>query len=445
MDSRRHARFLRYHRRGHGRQQRNRSGDGARPGRSGARTVLACRDPGRGRRALDAVRRAAPDLDLRLVGLDLADLSSVAEAAGHIAEETDGNLDLLVNNAGVMALPLMRTADGFEMQFGTNHLGHFALTHHLLPLLGVRGMSRVVTVSSLAHRIGRIDFGNLNAERRYDKWRVYGQSKLANLLFTAELQRRADAAGKQVLALAAHPGLSATELGQAGPRLAGSTWAARLERATRVYTQPASAGALPTLYAATLPTAPGGSYYGPRLLGETRGGPAPARLSARAQDMTTALALWDESARLTGTATDAIGTRHRPLHSPAGARVNSGGGVSRVSPCRRHLLCNQLHSNDRGMALEHAILVSLLESRAPAMSSPGGSSGPSGTSGPPRTSRSTASSSAWRATAARRPRRPAASAGRTRRSTPSPVPAAPRSPAGCTNRSNPRASATISR
>ncbi|WP_031092734.1 oxidoreductase [Streptomyces sp. NRRL S-15] len=274
--------------------------------RSGARTVLACRDPGRGRRALDAVRRAAPDSDLRLVGLDLADLSSVAEAAGHIAEETDGNLDLLVNNAGVMALPLMRTADGFEMQFGTNHLGHFALTHHLLPLLGVRGMSRVVTVSSLAHRIGRIDFGNLNAERRYDKWRAYGQSKLANLLFTAELQRRADAVGKQVLALAAHPGLSATELGQAGPRLAGRTWAARLERATRVYTQPASAGALPTLYAATLPTAPGGSYYGPRLLGETRGGPAPARLSARAQDMTTALALWDESARLTGTATDAI-------------------------------------------------------------------------------------------------------------------------------------------
>ncbi|CAM5645958.1 oxidoreductase [Streptomyces atroolivaceus] len=272
--------------------------------RSGARTVLACRDPERGGRALDAVRRAAPGSDTRLVGLDLADLSAVAEAARHIAEETDGRLDLLVNNAGVMALPLLRTADGFETQFGTNHLGHFALTHHLLPLLGAGGLSRVVTVSSLAHRFGRIDFGNLNAERGYDKWRAYAQSKLANLLFTAELQRRADAAGKQVLALAAHPGLSATELGQAGPRLAGRAWAAKLERATRVYTQPASAGALPTLYAATLPGALGGSYYGPRLLGGTRGGPAPARMAARAQDMTTARALWDESARLTGTAAD---------------------------------------------------------------------------------------------------------------------------------------------
>ncbi|MFJ6850739.1 oxidoreductase [Streptomyces sp. NPDC091271] len=274
--------------------------------RSGARTVLACRDPERGRRALDAVRRAAPGSDTRLVGLDLADLSAVAEAAERIAKETDGKLDLLVNNAGVMALPLLRTADGFEMQFGTNHLGHFALTHHLRPLLGAGGLSRVVTVSSLAHRIGRIDFDNLNAERGYEKWRAYAQSKLANLLFTAELQRRADAAGKRVLALAAHPGLFSTELGQAGPRITGRTWAARLERVTRVYTQPASAGALPTLYAATLPAALGGSYYGPRLLGETRGGPAPAHLSARAQDMNTARVLWDESARLTGTTAAAL-------------------------------------------------------------------------------------------------------------------------------------------
>lgn len=275
--------------------------------RSGARTVLACRDPERGERALDAVRRAAPGSDTSLVGLDLADLTSVAEAAGHIAKETDGRLDLLVNNAGVMALPPLRTADGFEMQFGTNHLGHFALTHHLLPLLGEGSVpSRVVTVSSLAHRIGRIDFDNLNAERGYDKWRAYGQSKLANLLFTAELQRRCDAAGRPILALAAHPGLSATELGQAGPRLSGRTWAAKLERATRIYTQPPSAGALPTLYAATLPGALGGSYYGPRLLGETRGGPAPARMSSRAQDMDTARALWDVSARLTGTDADAV-------------------------------------------------------------------------------------------------------------------------------------------
>ncbi|MET9707351.1 oxidoreductase [Streptomyces griseus] len=271
--------------------------------RSGARTVLACRDPERGRRAVDAVRRAAPGSDARLVRLDLADLSSVAEAAEAIAKEVDGRLDLLVNNAGVMALPHLRTADGFEMQFGTNHLGHFALTHRLLPVLGVLGPARVVTLSSLGHRIGRID---LDAERAYSKWRAYGQSKLANLLFTNELDRRARAAGRNLVALAAHPGLAATELGQAGPRLAGRNWAARLERASRLYTQPASAGALPVLYAATLPDAPGGSYYGPARLGETRGAPAPARSSRRARDPLMARALWDESARLTGLDADAV-------------------------------------------------------------------------------------------------------------------------------------------
>lgn len=268
--------------------------------RAGARTVLACRDPGRGRHALEAVRRACPGSDTRLVRLDLADLASVAEAAERITRETDGRLDLLVNNAGVMALPPLRTADGFEKQFGTNHLGHFALTLRLLPVLGLQGPARVVTLSSLAHRIGRIDLDDLNAERGYHKWRAYAQSKLANLLFTAELDRRAKAAGRDLTALAAHPGLSATELGQAGPRLAGRTWAARLERLSRLYTQPASAGALPVLCAATLPTAAGGAYFGPGHLGETRGAPAPAAKSARAQDMETAAALWEVSARLTG-------------------------------------------------------------------------------------------------------------------------------------------------
>ncbi|MEW2064610.1 oxidoreductase [Streptomyces sp. NPDC007002] len=274
--------------------------------RSGARTLLACRDPERGRRAVDAVRRAAPAADVRLVRLDLADLGSVAEAAEAITKEADGRLDLLVNNAGVMALPLLRTADGFEMQFGTNHLGHFALTLRLLPVLGIQGQARVVTVSSLGHRIGRIDLDDLNAERSYGKWRAYGQSKLANLLFTNELDRRARAAGRDLVAVAAHPGLSATELGQAGPRLAGRNWAAKLERASRLYTQPASAGALPILYAATLADAPGGSYYGPSRLGETRGAPAPARKSHRAQDPVMARALWDESARLTGVDADAV-------------------------------------------------------------------------------------------------------------------------------------------
>lgn len=274
--------------------------------RSGARTVLACRSPEKGQRTLDAVRRAAPRADARLVALDLADLSSVAEAADVITKEVEGRLDLLMNNAGVMAIPLLRTADGFETQFGTNHLGHFALTQRLLPVLGTHGQARVVTVSSLGHRMGRINLDDLNSHHGYSKWGAYGQSKLANLLFTAELDRRARASGRDLLALAAHPGLSATELGQAGPRLAGHAWLARLERLSRLYTQPASAGALPPLYAATLPGAQGGAYFGPSHLAETRGAPAPARRSARARDTESARALWEESARLTGLAPDLV-------------------------------------------------------------------------------------------------------------------------------------------
>ncbi|MFI5802043.1 oxidoreductase [Streptomyces sp. NPDC051561] len=267
--------------------------------RAGARTVLACRSVERGAYILERVRAVAPGADVRLVRLDLADLTSVREAAERIGGEVDGHLDLLVNNAGVMALPLRHTADGFEMQFGTNHLGHFALTGHLGGLLGA-GPSRVVTVSSLGHRLGRIELGDLNSERGYDKWRAYGRSKLANLLFTAELDRRARAAARPLTAVAAHPGLSATELGQAGPRMAGHTWAARLERASRLYTQPASAGALPVLRAATDPSVTGGEYYGPGRLAETRGAPAPAARSSRARDMVTALALWEASVELTG-------------------------------------------------------------------------------------------------------------------------------------------------
>lgn len=267
--------------------------------RSGARTVLACRSHEKGQRALEAVLRAAPRADARLVDLDLADLSSVERAAEVITKEVGGRLDLLVNNAGVMAIPQLRTADGFEMQFGTNHLGHFALTQRLLPVLGVEGPARVVTVSSIGHRIGRIALDDLNSRRGYSRWGAYGQSKLANLLFTAELDRRARASGRDLLALAAHPGLSSTELGQRGPLLSGHPWLARLERLSRCYTQPASAGALPTLYAATLADAPGGGFYGPGRLAETRGAPAPARRSARAEDVDTARALWEESARLT--------------------------------------------------------------------------------------------------------------------------------------------------
>ncbi|MFJ2745646.1 oxidoreductase [Streptomyces sp. NPDC087440] len=267
--------------------------------RAGARTVLACRSRERGVLVRERIRAAAPGADVRLVVLDLADLKSVREAAVRIGGEVDGHLDLLVNNAGVMALPLRHTVDGFEMQFGTNHLGHFALTGHLGGLLGA-GPSRVVTVSSLGHRLGRIEPGNLNSERGYDKWRAYGRSKLANLLFTAELDRRARAAGRPLAAVAAHPGLSSTELGQAGPKMSGRAWAAKLERVSRLYTQPASAGALPVLRAATDPAVTGGEYFGPSRLGETRGAPAPAARSARARDPESALALWEASVELTG-------------------------------------------------------------------------------------------------------------------------------------------------
>ncbi|MFJ2213920.1 oxidoreductase [Streptomyces sp. NPDC101062] len=272
--------------------------------RAGALTVLACRSPERGARAVAAVRAAVPGAELRLVRLDLADLASVREAAETLARTVDGQLDLLVNNAGVMALPLRHTADGFEMQFGTNHLGHFALTGLLLPVLGASGPSRVVSVSSLAHRIGGIDFGNLAGERGYRKWPAYGQAKLANLLFTAELERRARRAGRDLHALAAHPGLSATELGQAGPVMAGKPLAAKAERLTRLFTQPASAGALPVLRAATDPAARGGEYYGPRGPLEVRGAPGIARSSSRARDEATAGRLWEVSARLTGVTPD---------------------------------------------------------------------------------------------------------------------------------------------
>ncbi|MEV7422549.1 oxidoreductase [Streptomyces sp. NPDC091212] len=272
--------------------------------RAGALTVLACRSPERGERALKRVRAAVPGAEVRLVPLDLADLASVRTAADTLARTVDGQLDLLVNNAGVMALPLRLTADGFESQFGIDHLGHFALTGLLLPVLGASAPSRVVTVSSLAHRMGRIDFGDLQGERGYRKWPAYGQAKLANLLFTDELERRARHSGRDIRALAAHPGLSATELGQAGPLMAGRTWAARLERLTRLFTQTASAGALPVLRAATDPAARGGEYYGPRRPLEVRGAPGLARRSARARDARTAGALWEESARLTGVTPD---------------------------------------------------------------------------------------------------------------------------------------------
>jgi len=222
--------------------------------------------------------------------LDLADLASVRR----FADEWDGEIELLINNAGVMIPPLTRTADGFELQFGTNHLGHFALTNLLLP----RITGRVVTVSSVAHRHGKIDFADLNWERKpYRAWAAYGQSKLANLLFTSELQRRLNAAGSSILSEAAHPGYASTNLqshsGNAVMEVMGKIGNALLA-------QTDSEGALPTLFAA-FAEIPGDSFAGPSGFKEMRGAPHLVGRSKRALDVAVARQLWSVSEQLTGT------------------------------------------------------------------------------------------------------------------------------------------------
>ncbi|WP_067968220.1 oxidoreductase [Nocardiopsis trehalosi] len=252
----------------------------------GARVLLAVRDVDKGRAAAATMTGA-----VEVRRLDLADLSSIRTFARRLTEP----IDLLINNAGVSLPPMSRTADGFESQFGTNHLGHFALTNLLLPQV----RERVVTVASLAHLIGAIDFTDLNWERRpYRGHAAYGQSKLANLLFTSELHRRLREAGSPVVATAAHPGISATDLMRSqgrNPRL-------RAERALiGLVAQNAEHGALPTLYAATADL-PGGGYAGPRGLMGLRGAPGPARRSAKARDAAAARRLWRVSEELTGVA-----------------------------------------------------------------------------------------------------------------------------------------------
>jgi NAD(P)-dependent dehydrogenase (short-subunit alcohol dehydrogenase family) len=269
--------------------------------RHGADVVLACRNPNKGDQALAAVRAAAPGAQARLESLDLADLGSVREFAKRIGERS-GHLDLLINNAGIMAPPRRLTADGFEGQFGTNHLGHFALTGLLLGrlLAAVQAGShpRVVTLSSGLHRIGTINFDDLQGEHRYNRWRAYGQSKLANLIFAVELQRRANAAGAELESLSAHPGYAATNLQSNGP----APFYERLPMAilNKVIAQSADMGALPTLYAATAPDVPGGSFIGPDGFNEARGHPRVVMGAAKAYDEDVARKLWAVSEQLTG-------------------------------------------------------------------------------------------------------------------------------------------------
>jgi NAD(P)-dependent dehydrogenase (short-subunit alcohol dehydrogenase family) len=261
--------------------------------RAGARVVLACRNTAKGESARAEIEAAVPSASLQLEELDLASLASVRAFAGRF----EGGLDLLINNAGVMATPRRRTKDGFELQFGTNHLGHFALTGLLIGSMEGRDDARVVTLSSQAHRTGRIAFDNLGGEHRYFRWRAYGQSKLANLLFALELDRRLRAAGSSVKSVAAHPGYAATNLQFAGPPLVDRVL---MTIGNRVIAQSDDMGALPTLYAATEPGLEGGTYVGPDGLGEQRGHPKSVAPSGAARDEQVARRLWEVSEQLTG-------------------------------------------------------------------------------------------------------------------------------------------------
>lgn len=273
--------------------------------RRGAQVVMACRDPARGDEALGQVRAQVAGSLVELGRLDLADLASVRQFAAQTVQ-AHPRVDVLVNNAGVMALPTRRvSADGFEMQLATNHLGHFALTGLLLPALSA-GPSRVVTVSSNAHRMGRIELDDLQGERSYRPWTAYGQSKLANLLFTMELQRRADRAAADITSVAAHPGFSATNLTAAGPGSGGPIVRRLGDMASTLFGQPAQMGAWPSLYAASMPDVRGAEYFGPGAFGGWRGHPERTTAGPAAYDPDVAAQLWARSVDLTGVTYDAL-------------------------------------------------------------------------------------------------------------------------------------------
>lgn len=267
--------------------------------RRGAHVVLACRNAARGDQALGRLRAEVPTARAEVRPLDLADQKSVRAFAAGLREDGRRPLDLLINNAGVMALPRRRTPDGFETQFATNHLGHFALTGLLLPHLLAAPGARVVTASSAFHLLADVDLGDLNSERRYRPWVSYARSKSANLLFTHELSRRLARAGSQVTAVAAHAGYAATNLQTAGARMDGRRAAERLMTfSNRLFAQSACRGALPTLYAATAPDMAPDSYIGPRT--GLWGAPAPSFRARRTSNDTTAGLLWTASEDLTG-------------------------------------------------------------------------------------------------------------------------------------------------
>lgn len=270
---------------------------------AGARVIIASRNEKKGAEILAKIRSASPSANVTFEPLDLASLASVATCAARIKASVP-RIDVLINNAGIMAIPTRyATADGFEMQFAANYLGHFALTLRLLAKVLAAPSPRIVTVSSLAHRSGRIDFDDLQSEKRYRPWTAYSQSKLATLMLSLELDRRARAEGWNLMSTAAHPGFAVTGLQSTGPRM-GRSSPSTMERIGKML-QPflahsAAAGALPTLYAATSPDASGGLMYGPDGFYELKGPPKRARIVPAALDTTVWHRLWEVSERLTG-------------------------------------------------------------------------------------------------------------------------------------------------
>jgi NAD(P)-dependent dehydrogenase (short-subunit alcohol dehydrogenase family) len=265
----------------------------------GAMVVLAGRDLAKLEAAVSQLVSAQPDASVQTAQVDLASLESVRKAAAELAGRYP-SLDLLINNAGLMMPPYGLTKDGYELQFGTNHLGHFVLTGLLMRQLLAAPGSRVVTVSSNAHRAGRINFADLNSARRYRRMTAYGQSKLANLMFTYELQRRLSAAKAQTIALAAHPGTARTDLTRHMSALSNAAMGPRFASLNSRFVQDAPMGALPTLRAATDPAAVGGTYYGPDGFGQLTGYPVVVTSTTRSHNRQAQRRLWVESEQLTG-------------------------------------------------------------------------------------------------------------------------------------------------
>lgn len=268
---------------------------------AGAQVVLAGRNAAKGEAAIAKIKVLVPDAAISFAMLDLASLASVEAFAADFASRHE-RIDILINNAAVMALPTRQiTADGFEMQIGTNFLGHFALTARLLPLLRQSATPRVIQLSSLAHRRGRIGFDDLQGERGYNAWSAYAQSKLAMLIFALELQRRSDAQGWGLSSMAAHPGWATTDLIANGPATGGSKLLWRMTHLVApLFSQSPAAGALPTLYAATAPEAEKAGYFGPNGFYELKGAPSRSKIVGEANDPAVAARLWEVAERLTG-------------------------------------------------------------------------------------------------------------------------------------------------